>query len=74
MSVLTHLAQLLALYMQSGPTLSEDREARHDSVQSFSHQLDAEQLAPVETPQPDAAELVQLTGTHKSGHTPGRSE
>jgi peptidase M42 family hydrolase len=60
LSVLTHLAELLGLYMQSGPTLSEDRQERHDSVESFSHQLDAEQLAREEMPRQDVSELVQL--------------
>ncbi|MDB5727177.1 MAG: cellulase -like protein [Noviherbaspirillum sp.] len=60
LSVLTHLAELLGLYFQSGPTLPEDRQERLDSVESFSHQLDAEQLAPVEMPQPDVTELVRL--------------
>lgn len=62
MSVLKHLAELLTLYMQSGPTLSEDRHARLDSVESFSHQLDADQLAaPPETPRQDPSELVHDT-------------
>lgn len=59
-SVLSDLAQLMTLYIQSGPTLPEDRHHRLDSVDSFSHQLDAEQLAPVETSQPDVTELVRL--------------
>jgi peptidase M42 family hydrolase len=59
-SVLTDLAQLMTLYIQSGPTLTEDRHHRLDSVDSFSHQLDADQLAPVETSQPDVSELVRL--------------
>lgn len=42
--VLVHAAKLLALYIQSGPTLAEDRQARHDSVESFSHQLSEDQL------------------------------
>jgi peptidase M42 family hydrolase len=60
LSVLTHLAELLGLYFQSGPTLPEDRQERLDSVESFSHQLDAEQLAPVEMSQPDVTGLVRL--------------
>jgi hypothetical protein len=60
LSVLTHLAELLALYMQSGPTLAEDRNERLDSVESFSHQLDAGQLAQEEMPKRDVTELVQL--------------
>ncbi|RJF95285.1 osmoprotectant NAGGN system M42 family peptidase [Noviherbaspirillum saxi] len=59
-SVLCDLAQLMTLYIQSGPTLAEDRHHRLDSVDSFSHQLDAGQLAPVENPQPDVTELVRL--------------
>lgn len=57
LSVLLHLAQLLALYMQSGPTLAEDRQRRLESVQDFSRQLDADQLARVETVSPDPSEL-----------------
>lgn len=62
-SVLSDLAQLMTLYIQSGPTLPEDRHHRLDSVDSFSHQLDAGQLAPVENsqPQPDVTELVRLS-------------
>jgi len=59
-SVLVHLAELLALYMQSGPSVPEDRQRRRDSVESFSHQLDAEQLSHTPTPMPDVGELVQL--------------
>jgi peptidase M42 family hydrolase len=60
LSVLVHLAELLALYMQSGPTLSEDRQRRLDSVDRFSHQLDAEQLAREDTVLPAPGELVNL--------------
>lgn len=69
MSVLTDLAQLLALYMQSGPTLPEDREERHDSVEHFSHQLAADQLVPVEPNQQDVGELVNLTNGGKGTDT-----
>jgi peptidase M42 family hydrolase len=58
LSVLVHLAELLALYIQSGPTLPEDRQRRLDSIETFSHQLDAEQLVRPETLPPDASELV----------------
>ncbi|HZW20547.1 osmoprotectant NAGGN system M42 family peptidase [Noviherbaspirillum sp.] len=60
LSVLVHLAELLAVYIQSGPTLAEDREERLDSVENFSHQLDAGQLQPVEVPQQDVPDLVNL--------------
>jgi len=50
---LVHLAELLAIYMQSGPTLPEDRQPLKESVESFSHQLDAGQLGT------EAAELSQ---------------
>jgi peptidase M42 family hydrolase len=58
LSVLVHLAELLALYIQSGPTLPEDRQRRLDSIETFSHQLDAEQLVRPEILPPDASELV----------------
>ena len=58
LSSLVHLAQLLALYVQSGPTLREDRQRRLESVQEFSHQLDPEQLARTDTPLPDPGELI----------------
>lgn len=61
MSVLLNLAELLTLYIQSGPTLAEDRRELLDSVEQFSHQLDAEQLQPVDTPRQDASELVRLS-------------
>jgi putative aminopeptidase FrvX len=38
LSTLAALAGLLALYMQAGPTLPEDRERRHASVDRFSTQ------------------------------------
>lgn len=54
MSVLVHLAELLALYMQSGPAVKGDREAMMASVERFSHQLGAEQLrAPPATKLPE---------------------
>ncbi|MDF3838134.1 osmoprotectant NAGGN system M42 family peptidase [Cupriavidus basilensis] len=56
--VLVHLAELLTVYIQSGPTLPEDRQRRTGSVAGFSHQLDPGQLARSETPLPDAGELV----------------
>lgn len=56
--VLVQLAELLTLYIQSGPTLPEDRQRRMGSVAGFSHQLDPQQLARSETPLPDATELV----------------
>jgi peptidase M42 family hydrolase len=65
LSVLMHLGELLALYMQSGPTLSEDREERLDSVASFSHQLDAAQLEREEMPRQDAGELVKANEGQK---------
>ena len=60
-SILVHLAELLTLYIQSGPTLAEDRRDRLDSVEHFSHQLDAGQLQSVETPRQDVSELVRLS-------------
>ncbi|WP_220807733.1 osmoprotectant NAGGN system M42 family peptidase [Noviherbaspirillum aridicola] len=59
LSVLVNLAELLTLYIQSGPTLPEDRHDRLDSVDQFSHQLDADQLQRVDLPRPDPSELVQ---------------
>lgn len=58
LSSLVHLAQLLALYIQSGPTLREDRQRRLESVQDFSHQLDAGQLTRSDTALPDPGELL----------------
>lgn len=63
LSGLVNLAELLALYIQSGPTVAGDREPWLDSVDAFSHQLDAEQLARVDTPLPDANELVRPAGS-----------
>jgi peptidase M42 family hydrolase len=61
MATLVHLAELLAIYIQCGPTLAEDSARRRDSVQDFSHQLDAEQLAPVGgTALPEVGELIDL--------------
>jgi hypothetical protein len=62
-SVLVNLAELLALYMQSGPSVPADRERRRDSVDTFSHQLDAEQLVHSPTPMPNVGELVNLMDT-----------
>jgi peptidase M42 family hydrolase len=53
MDTLTALAQLLTLYMQSGQTMPQDRQQRLDSVDSFSHQLGADQLGE------EAAQLAQ---------------
>ncbi|MEJ7931418.1 osmoprotectant NAGGN system M42 family peptidase [Ramlibacter sp. AN1015] len=60
-AALTHLAELLAIYLQCGPTLPEDRARVRDSVEHFSHQLDADQLAPVSgTTLPEVGELIDL--------------
>jgi peptidase M42 family hydrolase len=66
LSVLVHLAELLTLYIQSGPTLAEDRKERLDSVENFSHQLDAGQLQQVDVPRQDVSDLVQLGETKNS--------
>jgi peptidase M42 family hydrolase len=65
LSVLVNLAELLALYIQCGPTMREDRRRRLDSVEQFSHQLDADQLTREETVLPAAEELVNLPETKK---------
>lgn len=59
LSSLVHLVELLTLYMQSGPTLPEDRCPVLESVDDFSHQLDADQLARTETPQPDPGQIIK---------------
>jgi peptidase M42 family hydrolase len=61
LSCLVHLAELLTLYMQSGPTMREDRHRRLESVDQFSHQLDSDQLegARAHTSIPDAGDLVK---------------
>src|SRR5512133_3518638 len=53
LSGLVNLAELLALYIQSGPTVAGDREPWLESVEDFSHQLDAEQLTRIDTPLPN---------------------
>lgn len=58
LSVLVHLAELLALYIQAGPTLPGDRERRRESVEDFSHQLAADQLIHAPTVLPEAGDLV----------------
>ncbi|WP_235953000.1 osmoprotectant NAGGN system M42 family peptidase [Noviherbaspirillum galbum] len=40
LTVLTQLAEVIALYMQAGPTIREDRQRRLDSVEPFSHQIE----------------------------------
>ncbi len=59
LSSLVNLAELLTLYIQSGPTLPEDRRRRSDSVDAFSHQFDAEQHVAVETSHSDAGKVTQ---------------
>jgi peptidase M42 family hydrolase len=61
LSVLVHLAELLTLYIQSGPTMPEDRQRRLESVEQFSHQLDSGQLEGSRPPKlmPDPGELVK---------------
>lgn len=59
LSGLVHLAELLTLYIQSGPTMPEDRQRRLNSVENFSYQLDADQLESRHTPVPDAGQLVK---------------
>jgi peptidase M42 family hydrolase len=72
LSVLLNLAELLVLYMQSGPAVPADREKRRDSVESFTHQLEAGQLVNLPTPVPDVGELVNLKDA--SGETPAPLE
>ena len=59
LSGLINLAELLVLYIQSGPTIAGDREPWLDSVEGFLHQLDADQLTRVDTPLPDPNELLR---------------
>lgn len=59
LSALVSLAQLLTLYIQSGPTMHEDRQRRLESVEKFSFQLDTDQLERPTTPIPDPVELVR---------------
>jgi peptidase M42 family hydrolase len=59
LSVLVNLAELLTLYIQSGPTMAEDRQRRMDSVDAFSHQFDVDQVLGVETSRSDAGKVAQ---------------
>lgn len=65
MDVLVNLAELLTLYIQSGPTMPEDRQRRMGSAAGFSHQLQPRQLVRQETPLPDAGELVHTRRDNK---------
>jgi peptidase M42 family hydrolase len=71
LSVLVNLAELLALYIQSGPTMPEDRRRRLASVEQFSHQLDADQLTREQTVLPAAEELVNLPEPKKPDDAAG---
>jgi peptidase M42 family hydrolase len=73
LSVLVNLAELLSLYIQCGPTLREDRRRRLDSVEQFSHQLDADQLAREETVLPAAGDLVNLPEAKKADEGSGET-
>lgn len=66
LSVLVSLAELITLYIQSGPTLVEDRQRRMDSVDSFSHQFDADEHLAVETSQSDAGKIIQQVDAQSS--------
>lgn len=59
LSSLVHLAQLLSLYMQSGPTLREDRVPLLDSVERFSRQIDPEQMQQPDTPPSDPQDVLK---------------
>ncbi|MGY8526736.1 osmoprotectant NAGGN system M42 family peptidase [Paracidovorax citrulli] len=65
LDVLVNLAELLTLYIQSGPTMPEDRQRRMGSAAGFSHQLQPRQLVRQETPLPDAGELVHTRRDNK---------
>jgi peptidase M42 family hydrolase len=67
LSALVHLAELLALYIQCGPAIPKDRERIHTSVDTFSRQLDTEQLTRQETTLPDAGEIMERTGNSENG-------
>lgn len=66
LSVLVNLAELIALYIQSGPTLPEDRLRHMDSVEDFSHQFDADEHLAVETSPSDAGKTVHTVDTYSS--------
>jgi peptidase M42 family hydrolase len=67
MSALIHLAELVTCYIQCGPAVPKDRERIHASVDTFSHQLDPEQLARQDTTMPDAGEIMGRTGNSENG-------
>jgi len=71
-SSLAHLAELLTLYILSGPTLPRDRQRRLESVDEFSRQLDSEQLEREETRMPDAGELIESPEKRESNNPSGR--
>ena len=72
LSALTHLAELVALYIQCGPVVPKDRERIHASVDTFSHQLDADQLARQDTTLPDAGEIMERAA--ENGQEKGREK
>lgn len=65
---LVHLAELLTLYILSGPTLPRDRQRRLESVDEFSRQLGSEQLVREETRMPDAGELLDSPEKRESNN------
>lgn len=67
-SSLLHLAELLTLYILSGPTLPRDRQRRLESVDEFSRQLGSEQLVREETRMPDAGELLDSPEKRESNN------
>lgn len=72
-SALINLAELLTLYIQSGPTLPEDRQRLTASVETFSHQFDAEELVANSNPQVDAAKMFQTPETGEGDEPPDAS-
>ena len=68
---LVHLAELLALYILSGPTLQKDRDRRLGSVEDFSHQLDADQLEREETKLPEVGDLIESAEKQERRGPPG---
>lgn len=74
LSSLIHLAELLTCYIQCGPVVPKDRERVHDSVDTFSHQLDPEQLTRPETTLPDAGEIMERTSNAGNGENKASPE
>jgi peptidase M42 family hydrolase len=73
-SALVSVAELLTIYIQSGPTRRDDRDRHIASVETFSHQFDAEEVVSSSSPSVDANKMFQTSQGERDGGMPDETQ